>query len=166
MSNHKIVCKAFSELDTTELFRLLQLRCAVFVVEQNCAYLDPDEKDPHSIHAWIQDGLELSACLRIVPPGISYLAYSSIGRIASAQKYRNQGHAKRLIGFAIKRTFDLFPDTDIKISAQSYLEKYYCYWGFRKAGSSYLEDGIPHIPMILSKETFYARKNDLTSSKS
>lgn len=31
-----------SELSVSQLYALLQLRCAVFVVEQNCPYLDVD----------------------------------------------------------------------------------------------------------------------------
>ncbi len=42
-----------SDLSVSQLYALLQLRCAVFVVEQNCPYRDIDgddlrRKSPHS----------------------------------------------------------------------------------------------------------------------
>ena len=37
--------KTFQELTNKELYQLLQLRSDVFVVEQNCVFLDMDDKD-------------------------------------------------------------------------------------------------------------------------
>ena len=36
----------------------------------------------------------------------------------------------------------------MKLSAQTYLIKFYESHGFRTTGEGYLEDGIPHIAMI------------------
>ena len=34
-----------AELDAATLYRIVALRSAVFVVEQDCVYLDPDGRD-------------------------------------------------------------------------------------------------------------------------
>ena len=77
------VIKHFSDLDTTELYELLKLRSAVFVVEQNCVYQDCDDKDQSSFHLLVYDQDELIASARCLPPGISYEEYCSIGRVVS-----------------------------------------------------------------------------------
>ena len=42
--------KPFLELTGGEVFSLMRLRSEVLVVEQNCVYLDLDDKDAQSIH--------------------------------------------------------------------------------------------------------------------
>ena len=144
------VLKKFHELNVTELYSVMQLRNEVFVVEQNCVYQDADGRDLQSLHlAGWKDG-ELIAYCRILPPGISF-PESSIGRVVSLPKYRKTGAGKELMKMAIGKTFDLFSCTTIRIGAQLYLADFYTSLGFVQCSETYLEDGIPHIEMLLKK---------------
>jgi ElaA protein len=141
-------CKPFSELRPVELHRLLALRAAVFVVEQKCAYLDPDYKDEHALHVMGWNAEELVACARILPAGVSYDEVS-IGRVASAESVRGKGVGKVLMTKTMAYIRDTFGDVPVRISAQSYLQKYYEGYGFRRTEKEeYLEDDIPHVEML------------------
>ncbi len=141
-------CKSFSELSVAELYEILKLRSEIFVVEQNCVYLDADGKDQPSFHlcGWLNDSLVAYA--RILPPGIAYTE-PSIGRVSTSPGYRKNGAGRRLMEKAIEVTSDQFPGYGIKIGAQLYLDKFYSSLGFKQLGDIYIEDDIPHIHMIL-----------------
>jgi len=141
----------FNQLSLDELYDLLQLRQDVFVVEQDCPYLDADGKDKLSHHILGKDkSNKIQACTRIVPPGISYREYVSIGRVVTSKESRGSGAGKALMKFSIDQCKIIFPENKIKISAQTYLNKFYTDLGFVKIGAEYLEDDIPHQAMILS----------------
>lgn len=142
-------CLSFSELSLQQLYDLMVLRQIVFVVEQDCPYLDADGKDQFSHHllGYDNDG-DLVAYTRLVPPGISYENYASIGRVVNAPKVRGQGVGKKLMVASINAMKRLFPNDPIKISAQSYLLNFYTDLGFEVIGEEYLEDNIPHRAMI------------------
>jgi ElaA protein len=142
--------KKFEELSTQELYEILRLRSEVFVVEQNCPYQDMDRLDYESHHLFITDEYnnEVTAYCRILPEGISYQGYCSIGRVITHQDVRSKGLGKLLMITAIRKCGSLFPEQPIKISAQYYLLHFYQSFGFVEAGDVYLEDGIPHIAMI------------------
>ncbi|MEM9992202.1 MAG: GNAT family N-acetyltransferase [Bacteroidota bacterium] len=146
----RFTTKAFEDLHLHELYELLKLRQAIFVVEQNCPYLDADDKDQIAQHLLGYAGKELLAYARILPRGISYPDCASIGRVivATAARGKKQGHI--LMQHAIATTQKLYPETPIKISAQAHLQKFYERLGFRATGEAYLEDNIPHIGMLLS----------------
>ena len=144
------ILKAFNELTTAELYSIMQLRNEVFVVEQNCVYQDADGKDQPSLHLCGWDGQVLAAYTRIIPPGISY-AEASIGRVVSSPAYRKTGAGRKLMEESIKYTLDRFGVNSIRIGAQVYLAKFYRSLGFIQCSDEYLEDGIPHIEMILNK---------------
>lgn len=130
------------ELDPATLYRILALRAAVFVVEQDCAYLDPDFRDlePGARQLWVERDGEVVATLRILPdPG----GRVRIGRVATAQSVRGSGLAAALM----RRALELAGDREIVLGAQTYLEKWYERLGFVRDGADYLEDGIPHLPM-------------------
>ena len=150
MSNIKWLYKPFTALSVVELYKILQLRSEVFVVEQNCVYLDLDGKDQVSWHlcGWMDE--DLVAYARILPPGTSY-PEASIGRVSSAPHYRKLCAGKELMKEAIKLTLAQFNGAGIKIGAQLYLERFYTSLGFIQSGPGYLEDGIPHIEMAYDK---------------
>jgi ElaA protein len=141
--------KHFDELTLDELYQLLQLRSEVFVVEQNCVYQDIDDKDRKGFHLLGCIDSQLVACARILPMGVSYTDYCSIGRVCTKQTHRQLGLGKILMQHAIQHCHELYPNTKIKISAQSYLLKFYTELGFEAIGEEYLEDDIPHRAMIL-----------------
>ena len=142
-------CKSFSELTNEELYEIMALRQEVFVVEQDCPYLDADGKDQPAWHlmGFDKNG-KLIAYSRIVPQGISYENYPSIGRIVSSPSVRGKGIGKKLMAENLEWGQKLFKNQAIKISAQCYLVKFYNSFGFESVGEEYLEDNIPHIAMI------------------
>lgn len=145
----KKLCLHFNELNTSQLYQVMSLRQEVFVVEQNCPYLDTDGKDQFSWHVMFLDENEnLSAYCRLLPKGVSYEKYPSIGRILTAPAARKRGLGKQLMKFSIAKAEELFGRTAIKISAQCYLENFYKSFGFEPVGEMYLEDDIPHIAMV------------------
>jgi len=140
----------FAELGPAELYSILQLRNDVFVVEQNCVYQDLDGKDKLSWHLMGWRNQELVAYSRIIPPGISYTE-ASIGRVVTSFKHRRTGIGIKLMEESIRIAFDQFGHSPVKIGAQVYLIKFYQSFGFLQCSNEYLEDGIPHIEMILNK---------------
>ena len=144
------IYKIFDELTTAELYAIMRLRNEVFVVEQHCVYQDADDKDSSSFHLTAWKDNDLVAYCRIMPPGISY-PECSIGRVVSSPKYRKTGAGRELMKLAITKTFTQFGTTIIKIGAQLYLKDFYTSLGFTQSSELYLEDGIPHIEMLLKK---------------
>lgn len=142
--------KPFNELNTAELYTILELRSKVFVVEQNCVYQDLDYKDQASWHLMGWQNNVLTAYVRILPPGISYPA-ASIGRVITHPDYRRTGLGKELMQLAIDKTLAQFNSNEICISAQCYLLRFYTELGFQACGEEYLEDGIPHVEMLFTK---------------
>jgi len=140
--------KFFDELSPSELYAALRLRSEVFVVEQQCIFLDMDSLDQQCWHLLGYVGEQLAAYVRILPPGLSY-QQPSIGRVVTSPSFRGKGAGRSLMQEAIKRTRELFGNQDIKIGAQLYLKKFYGSLGFEPQGDIYLEDGIQHIHMIL-----------------
>ena len=137
----------FSVLTAGQLHGLLALRADVFVVEQNCPYLDPDPKDRVSHHLWAEDPRgSVVAVARVVPPGVSY-PEPSIGRVATALSKRGTGLGRELMRRAIAQAEELYAGRDLVISAQAYLQRFYEELGFRAEGDEYDEDGIPHVQM-------------------
>ena len=145
-----IICKHFKDLSTTELYNIIKLRIQVFCVEQNCPYQDADDKDFESWHLMIYNKAnELVAYSRLLPKGVSYPGYASIGRVVNAQSVPGQGIGILLMQKSIEKTLELFKGEPIKISAQAYLRKFYTSLGFVATGEEYIEDHIPHIGMVL-----------------
>ncbi|QNM85029.1 GNAT family N-acetyltransferase [Polaribacter pectinis] len=138
--------KSFSELNTTELYEILQLRSEVFVVEQDCVYQDVDFKDQKSLHVFGRKKDRIVAYTRIFKPG-DYFDNASIGRVVVAAEERKYGFGHDLMKASIKAVENHFKVDKITISAQVYLKKFYESHGFVKIGEEYLEDGIPHIRM-------------------
>lgn len=138
--------KRFNELSLIELYNLLQLRSEVFVVEQNCVYQDIDGKDEKAIHLIGTYGEEIVAYVRIFKPG-DYFEKASIGRVVVKQKYRDRKWGYDLMQKAIAVTKSELNETNITISAQLYLKKFYENLGFVQTSERYLEDDIPHIEM-------------------
>ena len=139
---------AFDELDTKQLYRILEIRTEVFVVEQDCVYQDIDGRDPSSHHVLGYVNDKIHAYTRIVPPGVSYDGYASIGRVLTTMKVRRDGYGRKLMKESIQACQTLYPKHNIKISAQTYLLKFYKGLGFQQVGEGYLEDGIPHVGMV------------------
>jgi ElaA protein len=142
----------FSELSAHDVYDILQLRSAVFVLEQECLYQDADNHDFATYHLLgRKDGIVL-AYARLFAPGQFY-EEASIGRVLTAKACRRTGAGRELMGEAIKAVEDLWGPAPIRIGAQAYLQAFYENFGFIRAGENYLEDGIAHLPMLRSSES-------------
>jgi ElaA protein len=140
--------QAFTALDTDTLYEILALRQAIFVVEQNCPYQDLDGLDRAAFHMQCREGDTLLAYQRCLPPGVSY-AESSLGRIVVAAAARGRQLGRELVQRGIAFNRGQWPDAAIRIGAQAHLAAFYGSLGFEVQGQEYIEDGIPHIHMLL-----------------
>ena len=145
--NYTSIFKAFADLTVNELYDLLRKRSEVFVVEQNCVFLDMDNKDQIAYHLLGYIGDDLVASTRLLGKNTAY-KLMSIGRVVTSPKYRGKGAGKALMEESIKRCYELFCKDEIKIGAQLYLRKFYESLGFKQSSEMYLEDEIEHIEMI------------------
>lgn len=143
----RIDIKTFKEISIEELYKILQLRIEVFSVEQNCVYQDLDGKDQKALHVVGTKNDEVVAYARIFKAG-DYFKEASIGRVVVASDQRTYGYGHAILKFTIEMIEKRLNQTTIKLSAQTYLQKFYESHGFLKTGEEYLEDGIPHIAMI------------------
>ncbi len=144
-----IITKNFKDLTVDELYAILQLRSEIFVVEQNCVYQDMDYKDQNAVHVLGYKQEALVAYTRIFKPG-DYFEYASIGRVLVKAGERHLKYGFAIMEASIKHIDQRFNETKIKISAQTYLKRFYNNLGFTQVGEEYLEDGIPHMGMLKS----------------
>lgn len=141
-------CQPWSALDTATLYRILAARQAVFVVEQQCPYLDLDGVDAGCHHLWLEDAQgQLLAYARLLPPGVHH-SEASIGRVLTTAAGRGAGLGRSLMLEALQRMRTLHPGHPLRIDAQQYLEAFYTGLGFQTAGAVFDLDGIPHVEMV------------------
>ena len=138
---------AFDDLTRAQLYDLLHLRSQVFVVEQNCVFLDPDQIDNACHHVLGYKNNKLMAYSRIVPMNF-YFKSPSIGRVVVHREGRNLGYGVELMDKSIQSVEKFYGKIKIEIGAQFYLKKFYESFNFIQFGEFYLEDGIDHIRMI------------------
>lgn len=143
----KWTIKPFEALSVHELYDLLQLRSEIFVVEQNCVYLDLDGKDKVALHLFGEFEGKIVAHARLFEPGVSF-ENASIGRVTVAAKFRDRKWGHDLMREAIAGIQQHYGESKITIGAQLYLKKFYESHGFIQTSEMYLEDDIPHIEMI------------------
>lgn len=139
--------KPFEALTVTELYDLLKLRSEIFVVEQNCVYLDLDGKDKKALHLIGEYDGKIVAYSRLFDAGISF-DNASIGRVVVDANYRDKKFGHDLMRKAIEEIKSNFDKDQITIGAQLYLKKFYESHGFVQTSEMYLEDDIEHIEMI------------------
>ena len=136
----------FAQMKNDELYAVLRLRQEVFVVEQNCVYLDLDGVDLQSTHIFCMRDNQVLAYQRCLPPGLSY-PESSLGRIVVSPAMRGRQLGRELVQRGISYNLLHWPQSNIRISAQAHLQAFYTSLGFVARGGEYLEDGIPHRQM-------------------
>ena len=140
--------KTFHILTTDELYELLRVRSEVFVVEQNCVYLDLDGDDQNSIHLWMTKGERTVALARVCPAG-THMKEISIGRVITTE--RGKGYGKQIMLHAIDAAIEHFDAKCIDIEAQEYARGFYESVGFKQSSDTFMLDGIPHIKMTWKK---------------
>jgi len=145
-------CAPLHELSAVQLYQALALRARVFVLEQQCVYLDPDGVDLHAWHLLGSDPAsgDLLAYARLLPPlakGTSHV-WPEIGRVVTAPEARGAGQGRRLMQEAVQACERLWPGQDLALSAQAHLQGFYASLGFEPVSAVYDEDGIDHIDML------------------
>ena len=140
--------KKFNELSTAEFHDIIQLRLAVFVVEQDCVYQDLDGKDRTALHIIGKNEEDaIVATARILHENSKKVI---IGRVVVEKNFRKYGLGKDLMKQSISDIIRLYGNIQINIAAQKYLLNFYSSLGFVSSGKEYLEDGIPHVEMNLN----------------
>ena len=137
---------SLEDMTPVQLYDLLALREAIFVVEQSCIYQELDGLDKNAGHLLMTHNEEVVACLRILPPDTKE-GQVRIGRVAVSAAWRKRGLARLVVQNAIERIHADYPSCGIYLDAQTYLRGFYRSLDFRVCGDEFLEDGIPHIPM-------------------
>jgi len=142
--------KSFNELSLAEFHDIIQLRLNIFVVEQDCPYLDLDDKDQIAYHFFgsTKQG-KIVAYTRLFAPG-DYYEEAAIGRVVVHKDFRRNRLGYELMSRSIQQVESIFNAKTIRIGAQAYLKKFYESLGFKSTGHDYIEDGIPHLYMIKS----------------
>src|SRR4051794_9682679 len=90
---------SFADLDAAALYALLKLRTEVFVLEQNCVYVDMDGRDtePTTRHLWFEHARQPVCYLRLLDDD----GTARIGRVVTAKHARGAGLAGELITAAL-----------------------------------------------------------------
>ena len=143
----ELCVKSFRELTTDELYDILALRVAVFVVEQNCPYMETDGLDRNALHVFLREGGQIKAYLRIMDRG-EESQWVSIGRVIAAERRKGLGAGILQAGIAAAR--ERFHANEIYLEAQTYARAFYEKQGFRQISEEFLLDGIPHVKMLLT----------------
>ncbi|MEE1053620.1 MAG: GNAT family N-acetyltransferase [Acutalibacteraceae bacterium] len=142
----KLCVKRFNELTPDELYDILKLRVSVFVVEQNCPYMELDDLDKSALHIYLKDEDGIQAYLRVMDKS-QEREYVSIGRVIAVK--RRCGLGSKVLTEGIKQATEIFGAKEIYLEAQTYAKGLYEKQGFKQISEEFLEDGIPHIKMIL-----------------
>ena len=138
--------RRYDELSPREIHAIFAARQAVFIVEQNCPYLDLDGKDLDAWHLMAWSGQDVAAYLRLVAPGVSY-PEPSLGRVITTRIARGSGLGRELVARGLEKIHELYPTQPIRIGAQAHLQRFYGSLGFVQSSEPYDEDGIPHLQM-------------------
>lgn len=142
----ELFVRRFDELDIHDLYEIMKLRCDVFIVEQECHYEDIDGRDINAIHVYLKDDNEIVGYLRILDKGVVFKEVS-IGRVIA--KRRRVGIGSELLKAGLIAAKKYYNADKIKIEAQVYAKSFYERVGFKVCGAEFLEDGIPHVPMVV-----------------
>jgi len=140
-------CLPFDAMQARTLYALLRLRSEVFVVEQQCVFLDMDDADADCLHLLGERNGQLVASARLVPPGLKY-PEASIGRVVTAPGARGGGLGHQLMAEAVRVLCALWGPQPIRIGAQAHLQAFYRQHGFEPDSPIYVEDGIDHVEML------------------
>ena len=141
-------------LPVMEFYQLLKLRIDVFVVEQACVYAELDDADQSAgtlhVQGRLKDTDQLVACARIITEdSVSDLV--KVGRVAVDKEWRGRGVARELMNDMLGHIEKNFNSSKVQLSAQTYVAGFYRDLGFGEVSGEYLEDGIPHVDMVLKK---------------
>ena len=136
--------KFFEELTVRELYEIVRARTQIFLLEQNIICQDFDGVDYDSLHCFFEHDEKVIAYLR------AYRAKDGavkIGRVLSLT--HGIGHGTKLMKEAIPIIQDKFKCEEIELDAQKKAEEFYRRLGFETVSPVFMEEGLPHVKMIL-----------------
>ncbi len=145
----RLFVKRFEELSLQDLYEILKVRTAVFVVEQNCPYQDPDDFDQDAVHVFLKNEEGIRAYLRVIKAGVES-EHVSIGRVLTLD--RRQGLGTRILSEGMRVAKECFAANRIYLEAQTYAKVLYENLGFRVISGEFLLDGIPHVKMLYEEK--------------
>lgn len=137
----------FSRLSLTELYEILKIRSEIFVLEQECIYIDPDGKDPEALHLIATEENEIIGTARIFAPGVKH-EEASFGRLGITDSYRERGYAHELVSEIHSYIKHEYGNVSIRIEAQSHLRAFYSRHGYQADGAAFILDDIEHVEMV------------------
>lgn len=143
--------RTYDQLTKDELYIILKERVDIFVVEQECPYPEMDGYDKKALHLFLRKGEKIIAYARLLPNHTKY-EEASIGRVIVKKQYRGKGYARELMKRSISIMQDDWQEKKIKLQGQEYLRHFYGSFGFKEISDVYLDDGIPHVDMMLDVE--------------
>ena len=135
----KVYVKRYEELTKDELYALVKLRIAVFIVEQNCPYMELDDWDQAAVHVWLEDDEGIEAYLRVMDRGVES-EHVSIGRVIAVK--RRSGIGTQVLFEGIRVAKEYFAADQIYLEAQVYAKSFYEKSRFHQVSGEFLEDGI------------------------
>ena len=141
------VIKTFAELGTEELYEILRLREAVFIVEQDCPYPEADGRDYDAVHYFYkEDDGHVVAYLRLYrkkdePDTVQ------VGRVVTAASVRGTGMGGSILHEGVQYAVGQMGARQLYLEAQVYAIGFYEKEGFAVSSEEFLEDGIPHVEM-------------------
>lgn len=143
--------QTYDELTKEELYKIIQLRLNVFIVEQQTCYEDLDDHDQNSIHlSYAKDG-KIFAYTRLLPPGEKF-EMASLGRVITNQEIRGTGLGREMIQLALDTIEKEWPGSEVLIQAQEYLKGFYGSFGFEAVSEPYIYDSLPHRDMLYKRK--------------
>lgn len=140
----EIISKFFDELTIIELYEILKVRSKIFVVEQKCIYQDLDDIDYRSLHLFYKSDKNIIAYLRIYKKEEGII---QIGRVLTAD--HGKGFGGKILKEAVSIIKEQMKPNKIYLEAQCYAIRFYEREGFKVCSEEFIEDGIPHVKMIL-----------------
>ena len=143
----KMMIKAFEQLSNIEVYHMIRIREEIFILEQDCVYVDCDNNDPKCDHMLVYHEDNLVGTLRIVPKGVKYEKVS-IGRVVVIKEARKKGLAYKMMQEALKFISEKYGEVPVVLSAQVAIKGLYEKAGFKVISDVYLEDGIDHVKML------------------
>ena len=140
----EFLAKSFDELTARELYEILKARAEVFMLGQGIICQDMDDVDYESRHLFLWENGKICAYLRAF--------YKSemdvrIGRVLAINK--GQGIGRELMNKGLDYIKNNMPCDKISVNAQTQAEGFYEKIGFERVGEQFMEEGVPHVKMLL-----------------
>ena len=143
--NMDLKIKDFEELSLHELYEIMRVRCAVFVVEQECVYQDIDGIDERAVHVFYEHENSIYGYLRLFYKDEDHKIVQ-IGRVLSTE--RGRGFGRMVLHEGVKYAIETMKAETLYLEAQTYAIGFYQREGFEVVSDEFLEDGIPHVKMV------------------